>query len=88
MSFTGDELSLNDQAYLMKLNDGKYFYVGKLMDRRKSYDKILEHYSYTNNIFIFEHNPPADNSKKMFLWHYYKLFKPVPSELQKGENNT
>lgn len=88
MSFTGDELTINDQEYMMKLNDGQYFCVGKLMDRRKSYNKTLEQYSSTNNIFIFEHNPPINNSKTMFLWHYYKLFKPVPSELEKGQVNT
>jgi hypothetical protein len=57
-----------------------------LKDRRKGYNQILDHYSLTNNIFIFEHNPPADNCKKMFLWHYYKLFKPV--RLETEENNT
>jgi hypothetical protein len=76
---TGNELNVDDE-YLMKMKDGKYFYVGKLKDRRKRYNPTLEQYSVNYDIFIFENMPPMENVQKMFLWHYYPLFKRVPSD--------
>ena len=75
MSMTGNEINVNGDEYFIRMKDGKYFFLGKLKDRRKSFNCILNQYSVNYTVFIFEHMPPKEKVQMMCLWHYYPIFK-------------
>lgn len=55
---TGDELNFH-ATYALKERNGNTFYLGKLLERDKSYSPFHGTTSLYNNIFVFENMPDA-----------------------------
>ena len=53
---TGEELNFDD-TYQLKERNGKTFYLGKLLNREKSYDQFHGTTALYNNVFKFQHMP-------------------------------
>jgi len=75
---TGDNLTINNKCYSIKDDNGKNYYLGKLLKREKLYSKFHDAYSMYNNYFEFE-NMPKD--KKVYQdihnFHNEKKFTEV-----------
>jgi len=81
-NLTGDELEVGGKSYLMKLKDGTYFNVGKLIDRYKSHFYFDKEYTNHNNIFIFERMPVNRNLvPNMSSIRIEKIFREVKYNL-------
>ena len=84
MSLTGDELTLNERSYSIKNIKGEYFYLGKLLQRSKSYSPFHDQMSLYNNSFTFEYMPNKnDVPGGVSSYFNYKIF----TEVQTNNDN-
>ena len=74
MSLIGDRLCLNSITYNMKLNDGTYFYLGKLLKREKGYSHFHEANCLYNNVFKFDFMPEIYSCTPMESWNSSNIF--------------
>ena len=74
MLLSGDKLYLHSIPYKILLNNGTYFYVGKLLKREKGYSHFFETDCLYNNIFEFEFMPNKNSCVSMDNWYYSNIF--------------
>ena len=83
MSLIGDNLCLNSTAYNMKLNDGTYFNLGKLLKREKGYSRFHDSTCLYNNVFKFDFMPERYSCTPMESWNSSNIFSElVHNDLQ------
>jgi hypothetical protein len=75
MSLTGNEIILNNESYIIVDLNGIEIYVGKLLERKKTYCYYHGTKSNFNNNFIFEKMPNRNDVSPMDTWHNSKLFR-------------
>jgi hypothetical protein len=75
-NLTGEQLELNSKSYIMKLQDGTEFFVGKLLERSKAFCYFHGSYPNYNNIFVFEYMPDNNlNIPTSTIISLCKIFK-------------
>lgn len=81
MSFTGDELKIQDKSYTIIYKDGTLFVLGKLLEREKTFDAFHGSYSSYYNHFRFENNPDMKQlNTPMSSFHASKIFSYLPEK--------
>lgn len=75
MSLTGDELTINNESYIIIDKNGIEVYLGKLLELKQTYCYYNGCKSNFNNQFVFEKNLIYNDVSPIDTWHNTKLFR-------------